>query len=69
MLKCGDKFCSDPGVKDTQECRSKKKKLHPTWSGVCFWQRDGAGCEECGGKVVRASGCKHCVVCGASSCG
>lgn len=69
MLKCGDKFCSNSQIKDTRECRDKKKENHPTWSGACFWQSKGAGCEECGGKTVRGSGCKHCVVCGASSCG
>jgi hypothetical protein len=26
-------------------------------------------CKECGGKIVQASGCQHCIVCGASSCG
>jgi hypothetical protein len=26
-------------------------------------------CKECGGKIVQASGCQHCIVCGVSSCG
>ncbi|EGW39183.1 hypothetical protein [Desulfosporosinus sp. OT] len=69
MQKCNGKFCSDYSVKDTQECISNKKRLRPTWSGACFWQSVGAGCPECGGKTVRASGCQHCLDCGASSCG
>lgn len=69
MLKCDDKFCSNNEVKDTQECRNSKKNNHPTWSGACFWQREGFGCEDCGGKVVRTSGCYVCVECGYSPCG
>ena len=68
MQKCGNKFCSKPGMKNTQECRNETLKNHPAWGGVCFWHRDGAGCPDCGGKMVRASGCKHCLDCGASSC-
>jgi len=56
VLKCGDFFCSNSEVKDTKECKSKKKKMHHTWRGVCFWQSVGSGCKECGGKAVRASG-------------
>ena len=72
MKKCGTKFCSNPQIKlncDVHECVTTIKKNHPEWKGACFFQRAGSGCEECGGKVVRASSCKHCVVCGASSCG
>lgn len=69
MLKCGNKFCSNPEIKDAKICRDEKKKMYTKWQGTCCWQKDGKGCPECGEKTVRASGCQHCVECGASSCG
>lgn len=72
MLKCNGKFCSFPEIKsdeDVVRCNAKNIHHRPGWKGKCFYQRDGGGCEECGGRVIRASACKICVVCGASSCG
>ena len=67
MPKCGNKFCSKPGVKDAKECGEKVFNT-PHWRGVCFWQKEGAGCEECGEKMIRASSCSYCVECGWSKC-
>lgn len=50
MKKCGNKFCSNPEIKpnfDVRQCRDLILANHPEWSGVCFYQRQGAGCEEC----------------------
>ena len=72
MQKCGDKFCSNPVIKldfDVRNCVAMKTEKRPGWKVACFWQRDGAGCEECGGKTVRASSCSHCLACGWSVCG
>jgi len=69
MLKCGNKFCSNTEVKDTQKCRDSTKKRQPTWSGACFWQSVGAGCEECGAKVIRSGACVICTSCAWSPCG
>jgi len=72
MKKCGDKFCSNPEIKlefDVRNCVATIKANHPEWKGACFYQRDGAGCQECGGKLVRGSSCSHCVECGWSRCG
>lgn len=69
MQKCGDKFCSNPEVKDAKACRDKKLKLYPGWHGRCYWQKIGQGCEECGAKVVRSGGCYVCIECGFSPCG
>ena len=67
MLKCGNQFCSKPRMGDTQKCRDKTLEKLPTWKGVCYWQRDGAGCKKCGGKVVRAGASAICTSCGSQS--
>ena len=72
MLKCGPKFCSNSEIKlnfDVHECVMTIQSNHPEWKGACFYQRDGKGCNECGGKMVRASSCSHCLECGWSVCG
>lgn len=72
MLKCGDKFCSDPSVKsesDVQNCKTHMMSIFPNWKGDCFYQHQSAGCQECGGKMIKGSGCSHCVKCGWSKCG
>lgn len=72
MKKCGDKFCSDPSIRidsDVRNCVATKQANHPGWKGSCFYQREGKGCEECGGRVVRQSTCSHCIECGWSRCG
>jgi len=72
MNKCGNKFCSDPSVNsesDVEKCKAFMIKTRPNWKGPCFFQRQGAGCQECGGKLIRGSGCSHCIVCGWSKCG
>jgi len=72
MQKCGDKFCSKPEIKlncDVHECVTKIQANHPEWKGACFYHCGGAGCNECGGRMIRASGCSHCIECGWSSCG
>lgn len=71
MIKCGNKFCSDPSVKSedaVHECVTTIQANHPEWKGSCFYQRPSAGCEECGSRVIMASGCSHCIECGASRC-
>jgi len=65
---CGEKFCSNPEIKDTKECRDAILKNYPEWKGNCFFMRQGQGCEECGGKMVHAGGCQHCLSCGWSPC-
>lgn len=62
MLKCGDKFCFNPEIKNTEECLMALKD-------DCFYRRDGQGCEECGGRVIRQNGCYVCIECGYSPCG
>ena len=69
MLKCGDKFCSNPEVKNVSVCRETVLKIRPSWGGRCFFQKDGAGCVECGGRLIRGSTSKMCDECGASFCG
>lgn len=68
VLKCGDRFCSNPErktEKDVQECRvislGKKPKMKN-----CYYHREGAGCKECGGKTVTVGVAMHCLVCGSS---
>ena len=71
MKKCGNKFCSNPEIKlnfDVRECRESILANHPKWNGVCFYQRQPIGCEECGGKLVHQDGCIHCLSCGWSAC-
>ena len=72
MLKCEDRFCSDNSIKDTEVCQTRVKENNKTL-GIkpkfrCFWQMDGNGCEECGGRLVRASSCSYCIECGESPC-
>ena len=72
ILKCEDRFCSDPSIKDIEICQTRVKENNKTL-GIkpkfrCFWQKDGKGCEECGEKVAHQSGCTHCLSCGASKC-
>ena len=72
MLKCGDKFCSNSEIetdRDVHNCVEMKTKRRPGQKVVCFWQKDGSGCKECGGRTIRASSCSHCIECGWSSCG
>lgn len=69
MLKCGDKFCSNRGVNDVQACCESRLKNNLLYQGRCFWHTDGQGCQECGGRVIRANGCYVCVECGYSPCG
>lgn len=72
MLQCFTKFCSNPEIKteaNARDCRQTILKNKPDWKGNCFYQRDGAGCEECGGRTVRGSSCMHCLSCGWSPCG
>lgn len=72
MQKCYGKFCSNPEIKldfDVRNCVATKQANHPDWKGACFYHREGLGCEECGGKTVRASACMYCLVCGWSKCG
>jgi len=70
---CGEKFCSNPEIKnedDAADCVAAILKNVPDWKADnCWFRRAGQGCEECGGKVIHASGCQHCVVCGWSACG
>ena len=73
MLKCGERFCSDRSIKDTEVCQTRVKENNKTL-GIkpkfrCFWQTDGKGCDECGGKMIKASSCSHCLECGWSKCG
>jgi hypothetical protein len=71
MFKCGDKFCSNPNIKsetDAQDCKELMMVTRPKWKGTCFFQRQGKGCDECGGKMIKGSGCSHCVECGWSKC-
>lgn len=68
MQKCNGKFCSNPAIKtveDAAKCNTRTLSNHPKRG--CFWHRQGEGCEECGGRVIRASACKMCVVCGWSA--
>ena len=72
MLKCEDRFCSDSSIKNTEVCQTRVIKNNKTL-GIspkfrCFWQKDGKGCKECGGKMIKGSGCSHCVECGWSKC-
>jgi len=72
MLKCGPKFCSNSEIKlnfDVRQCINGKIENFPNWKGNCFFQRQGAGCQECGGRIVRGNGCSYCIVCGWSKCG
>lgn len=72
MQQCGDKFCSNSNIKldrDVYNCILDKIENYPRWKGYCFFKRNGAGCEVCGGKLIRGSGCGHCVECGWSRCG
>ena len=68
MFKCFDKFCSNPELKteeDTWNCVDTRLANKPDWKpGMCFYQRDGAGCAECGGRTIKGSACAHCIVCG-----
>lgn len=63
MLKCGDKFCFNPEIKDIEHCQNLKLKEN------CFYYRDGQGREECGGHAIRTNGCYVCIECGYSPCG
>jgi len=68
MLKCGDKFCSNPERKtdeDIQECRTISLTKNPKMKN-CYYHRVGAGCKECGGKTVKVGAGMHCLVCGTS---
>ena len=71
MLQCEGKFCSNTSIKDVAACQlsARAKSLGISTKFRCFYHNDGAGCEECGGKTVRGSGCKHCIECGWSLCG
>lgn len=71
MHKCGNKFCSNLSIKNESEVQNCKvmRIARPKWKGACFFQRQGAGCQECGGRLIRGSGCSHCVECGWSKCG
>ena len=67
MIKCGDRFCSNPEIKlncDVHECVTTIKANHPKWKGACFYQRDGKGCEKCGGKIIKAGTSAICISCG-----
>ena len=73
MQKCNNgKFCRNTEIKtvtDVHNCVEAKLEKHPDWKGNCFDLSDGAGCYECGGKMIKASSCSHCISCGWSSCG
>ncbi len=48
------------------------KLASPNWRSVATppsYPRNESGCPECGGRVVRASGCLLCPACGWGRCG
>lgn len=71
MYKCGNKFCSNPEIRldfDVRNCVDTITKNHPEWKGACLFQSQGAGCKECGGKMVHwGSGYSRCIECGWSN--
>ncbi|KLU64036.1 hypothetical protein DEAC_c40300 [Desulfosporosinus acididurans] len=72
MLKCGDKFCCNHIIKSTEDvlkCIKIMQTTCPEWNRECFYHRDGQGCAECGGRVIRQNGCYVCIECGYSPCG
>ncbi|HBV87024.1 MAG TPA: hypothetical protein DEF42_10320 [Desulfosporosinus sp.] len=65
MLKCGDRFCSNPERKTEQDLQNCSLAKNPKMKN-CYYHRVGEGCKECGGKTVKVGAGIHCLVCGAS---